>query len=47
MKLITLAVLTTMYFILVLFALWWAVRNLRRWVHSDESQPVWRCSRQQ
>ena len=29
MKLITLAVLTTAYFILVLLALWWAVRNLR------------------
>ena len=30
MKLITLAVLTTVYFTLVLFALWWAVCNLRR-----------------
>ena len=29
MKLITLAVLTTVYFILVLLALWWSVRNLR------------------
>jgi hypothetical protein len=30
MKLITLAILITVYFILVLFALWWTIRNLRR-----------------
>ena len=30
MKLITLAVLVTLYFLLILLALWWSVRNLRR-----------------
>ena len=30
MKLITLAVLITVYFVLVLLGLWWSVRNLRR-----------------
>ena len=29
MKLITLAALVTVYFLLVLLALWWSVRNLR------------------
>jgi hypothetical protein len=30
MKLITLPVLVTVYFFLVLLVLWWSVRNLRR-----------------
>jgi hypothetical protein len=29
MKLITLAILVTVYFVLVLLALWWSARNLR------------------
>ena len=32
MKSITLAALVTVYFLLILLALWWAVRNIRRFL---------------